>query len=189
MEVDNGTLTFGNFSQTAGSTDLNGGNLAFSSPAQILGGDVVGSGIINGSIVNSGGLLSPGHSAGMITINGNYTQDPDGMLLMEIAGLGSGQFDVLNVTGIAYLDGLLEISLLNGFSPTLGDTFDILNFGSYSGQFAMVQGLDLGCGKYFELDYSANGLRLTSVPEPSSLYLAVIGSLWLIRRKWRTVGQ
>jgi hypothetical protein len=102
---------------------------------------------------------------------------------MEIAGFGPGRVDVLNITGTAYLDGLLEISLLNGFSPTLGDTFDILNFGSYGGQFAMVQGLDLGSGKYFELDYLANGLRLTSVPEPSSLYLAAIGSLWLIRRR------
>ena len=106
------------------------GSLAFSSPAQILGGQLIGSGTISGSIVNSGGLLSPGHSAGSIIINGNYTEGTAGGLLIELGGLGIGQFDYLDVNGTASLDGTLEIAFLNGFHPAIGDTFHIMDFNS-----------------------------------------------------------
>ena len=48
---------------------------------------------------------------------------------MEIGGTNSGEFDQLLITGTANLNGDLNISLLDGYTPTLGDTFDILTFG------------------------------------------------------------
>ena len=40
---------------------------------------------------------------------------------MEIGGTNSGEFDQLLITGTANLNGDLNISLLDGYTPTLGD--------------------------------------------------------------------
>jgi hypothetical protein len=184
VEVDSGTLAFGNFSQTAGLTHLKSGDLAFSSPANILGGDVIGSGTIYGSIVNSGGLLSPEFPSEPLTIYGNYTQGADATLLIELAGLGNGQFDLLNVNGIASLDGTLEIEFLNGFHPAIGDTFQIMDFYSKTGDFASIQVLGAP-GYQFATQYSGSNLDLVTeaVPEPASALLLVIGAALLRRKK------
>ena len=190
VEVDSGTLQFGNFTQTTGATDLKGGSLAFSSAAQILGGKVVGSGAINGSIVNSGGLLSPGHSAGSITINGDYTQGSAGALLIELAGLGSGQFDYLDVNGTAALDGTLEIAFLNGFHPMIGDTFHVMDYYSRTGEFDMIQVLGAS-GYQFLPEYSSSGLTLLTqaVPEPSAIILLLTGLFGVLAYAWRRRTQ
>ncbi len=181
VEVDSGTLSFGNFTQTAGITDLKGGSLAFSSPAQILGGQLLGSGTIGGSIVNIGGLLSPGHSAGSITINGNYTEGAAGALLIELAGLTSGQFDYLDVNGTASLGGTLDIAFLNGFHPAVGDTFHIMDFNSRTGDFDSIQVLGAS-GYQFLPEYTSGGLTLLTqaVPEPSTIVMAVVGLVCLL---------
>ena len=189
VEVTSGTLAFnGGFTQTAGLTSLNGGIIRSTSPLNILGGSVEGTGKIEADILNEAGLLSPGFSPGTLTIDGDYTQGPDGRLLMEIAGWQPGQYDVLNITGTAYLDGLLEISLLDGFMPQVGDTFDILKFVSYTGGFSSVTGLNFGGGRYFELNYFQDGIRLDTeeIPAPGALILASIGlsfSGWLLRTR------
>ena len=62
---------------------------------------------------------------------GNYT------LTVELAGLASGsQYDALNVSGSATLGGALNVSFLGGFTPALGDSFDILTTASRIGTFA-----------------------------------------------------
>ena len=43
-------------------------------------------GTFNGNLLNQGGALSPGHSAGLTTIVGNYTQQAAGNLDIEIGG-------------------------------------------------------------------------------------------------------
>ena len=157
VEVDAGTLSFASsFIQTAGSTNLNGGSLTFSGSAQILGGEILGSGTINGSIVNSGGLLSPGHSPGSLILNGNYTEGAAGALLIELGGLGSGQFDYLDVDGTDSLGGTLEIAFLGGYHPALGDTFHFMDFNSRSGQFATIEVLG-SPGYQFNTVYTSNG--------------------------------
>jgi hypothetical protein len=187
VEVTSGTLAFnGPFTQTAGLTSLNGGSITSTSSFNILGGSVTGTGEIVGDILNQGGILTPGFSPGTLTIDGDYTQGPDGRLLMEIAGFGAGEFDVLNITGTAYLDGLLEITLLNGFLPTTDYTFDFLNCGSCVGTFDQVIGWDLGSGNYFALNYLASGPRLDfhsgpqAIPAPSAHLLATLGCVSLL---------
>ena len=51
---------------------------------------------------------------------------PDGMTLK---GSGVTGFDQLNITGAATLAGTLNVSLLGGFTPEVGDAFDIITFG------------------------------------------------------------
>jgi T5SS/PEP-CTERM-associated repeat protein len=91
----------------------------------------------DGNLLNQGGKLAPGHSAGTTTINGNYTQTA-GALDIELGGTHAGQSDQLNVTGTATLAGALNITFINGFIPQAGDTFNILDWGARSGTFVSV---------------------------------------------------
>ncbi|MBA3482512.1 MAG: hypothetical protein H0T51_11915 [Pirellulales bacterium] len=93
-------------------------------------------GTFNGSLTNSGGTLAPGHSAGSTTINGNYTQVSEGVLEIEIAGpLAGSEFDFVNVTSTAQVNGELDLTLTGGFVPTPSQTFAILISGGLSGAF------------------------------------------------------
>jgi len=54
------------------------------------------------------------------------------------------------------LDGILDISLINGFTPALGETFEFLDFtGSLTGKFATLNGTTIGNGLSFGIVYEA----------------------------------
>ena len=96
-----------------------------------LDGMIAGGGIIAGDLNNNSATVAPGSSPGILSIAGDYTQGSSGTLLIEIAGTAlepDPQYDVLAVSGTAPLDGFLEIDLLN-FTPTDGDTFDVVTAG------------------------------------------------------------
>ena len=84
-------------------------------------------------------------------------------LAVEIGGLpASGQFGRLVTTGAAALDGTLDVRLVNGFSPTAGDAFEVLRFGSRQGQFATINGLELGNNNRLRANYSNTDVTLVS---------------------------
>lgn len=88
-------------------------------------GTFSGNGLVVANVVNHG-IVSPGASAGWLTIDGDYHQD-DGTLAIEIGGTGAGRrFDWLDVTGNAMLGGTLQVTLINGFSPAVGSSFRIV---------------------------------------------------------------
>ena len=66
----------------------------------------------------------------------------------------------LTVSGGATLDGTLNLALVNGFSPAIGNSFQVMTFGSRTGQFATINGTALGNGKQFSPAYSAANLTL-----------------------------
>jgi uncharacterized protein DUF11 len=124
------------FVQASGETDLT--NILLVSSVTINGGSLIGSGIIGGNLTNNSGFVSPGHSAGAISIVGDYTQSAQGMLIVENGGPRPDQYDHLRVTGTANLGGALDIRDINGYTPALADTFSPLGSGSLSGAFASV---------------------------------------------------
>jgi energy-converting hydrogenase Eha subunit E len=69
----------------------------------------------------------------MLTVVGNYTQAQYATLMIQIAGASAGQFSVLDVLGTANLSGRLDPVLLNGFIPTVGESFTFLNYGVVNG--------------------------------------------------------
>jgi MYXO-CTERM domain-containing protein len=88
------------------------------------------------------------------------------------------------------LASTLNVKLLNGFAPTVGETFNFLDYGTVSGNFASIVGLDPG---YMYTDSFANGIgTLTvtaAVPETSTLLTATlmlgVGGLLLHRQRRR----
>jgi hypothetical protein len=132
--------TAGAYTQTAGVTTLSGGTLAANGLVDIQGGVLSGSGTMNASVRNNG-AVNPGGTgaAGLLSITGDYAQTANGVLNIEIGGANPGSdFDQLAVIGVASLDGTLYVSLLNGFAPDSGVTFQILTFASVGGMFATV---------------------------------------------------
>src|SRR4029450_2267956 len=88
-----------------------------------------------GNVTNRG-TVSPGDAPGTLTINGTYTQYV--ALMIQIAGMNTGDFSVLNVLGNANLSGFLDPVLLSGFVPTIGDSFIFLNYASLTGGFSHI---------------------------------------------------
>jgi hypothetical protein len=92
---------------------------------------LAGTGTIHGN-VTSRGTVSPGNPVGTLTVS-NYTQAQYAHLMIQIAGASDGQFGVLSVLGTASLSGHLDPVLLNGFVPTIGDSFIFLHAGDVNG--------------------------------------------------------
>jgi hypothetical protein len=86
-----------------------------------------------------------------------------GNLEIELAGENAGQFDVIHHSGTATLGGNLTVSLLNGFTPTAGDTFEIMTAAEgVAGKFATAT-LPALTGANWQLDYSTSALLLRAV--------------------------
>jgi T5SS/PEP-CTERM-associated repeat protein len=189
LTVNNGIVNNGSFHVVAGATATVGG----AGLANNASGELTGSGTIQGNVV-SAGLVSPGDSVGVLSINGDYSQS--GILAIEIGGLLAGsEYDVLNVSGTATLDGTLSISLLDGFNPFAGSYYDLFAADSISGSFSQLLFPELSGGLSWNLalltDFSGGTdyLRLSAVsavPVPPALWLfgsGLLGLAGIARRK------
>jgi len=157
------------YTQTGGVTVLNGGMLAVPTASSLaLQGGVLASestGTVQGSVNNSGGTVAPGGTgaAGQLTISGNYTQASAGTLNIDIGGDTSGtRFDQVNISGAAALGGTMNTSFLNGFVPNPGDSFPVLNYGSYSAGFDQLTNNTFGNHQSLEPVYSTTSLNLVT---------------------------
>ncbi|TAN47733.1 MAG: LEPR-XLL domain-containing protein, partial [Methylococcaceae bacterium] len=139
-----------------------GGHIDSGADITLAQGDILrGSGDIERGVINNEGTVAPGNSPGVQNL-ASYTQGADGTLVMELGGSGAGSYDQLNIAGAASLDGKLDLRLYGSYLPSVGDTFDILNYSSASGNFAKILGQDLG-----------NGLYLNPVKTETSFQLVV----------------
>jgi T5SS/PEP-CTERM-associated repeat protein len=188
------SVTVGNAVLIAGGStvDLSGGGLmsvgnvglATPDPGSMLigaGGGVRGAGTIIGLVVNNGGTLTPEFFPGALHITGTYTQGAGGTLHMQLGGASPGSgYDQLFVSGDMLLAGLVKVDLINGFLPTLGETFDVFSIGgSFSDPTATFSFPALPAGEHFTTAFSGGIFSLTVVPEPSSLALAAGAALGL----------
>jgi hypothetical protein len=81
------------------------------------------------------------------------------------------------------LAGTLDVTLTNGFVPSPGETFDIINAKSRSGSFSTLN-LPKGLAEPFLIDYTPTGVVLQYVPEPAATALLAVAALNLLRRRW-----
>jgi outer membrane autotransporter protein len=142
-----GTVTFGSVISGPGNLIQNGpGTTILSGRNTYSGGTIIDLGTLlvnnpqalgTGSVTVNGGVL--GADPQPINVLGNYTQNAGGTLQLNIAGRAVGQFDVLNVTGNAALNGTLRL-VNEGYQPQLGDSLRLINTGGVvTGRFAQFQ--------------------------------------------------
>ena len=122
---------------------------------------------IQGSVA-SAGRVAPGFSPEIMTIVGNYSQQPTGVLEMEVGGTTPGtQHDMLIVTGTASLSGRLEIPIINGYVPQVNDEAQLLLASNVIGEFdsrSFSPNLaSVNPNVAHELVTTANGVRLRFV--------------------------
>ena len=165
-----GTANFSGLTQTAGLTQVDGVLNLVNAPLALKGGVLDGSGTINGNVVNTNGIVSPGDSPGTLTINGNYTQGSTGTLNIEFT---NSLHDLLNVSGIATTGGILDVNYIDtsAFTGLVGSQFAFLDYGT----------LVPGTGANFGFTVTGhNGFTYTVVNDASNkmldLRVAMIGS-------------
>ena len=161
-------------------------------------GGTLSVGNFTGDLVNNGGTLAPGSSPGTTNITGNYSQSIDSVYAAELGGTAPGEFDVLDVAGVATLNGRLDVTLfdLGGgeFNPSLGDSFDILLAETISGEFDYYMLPTLDEGLRWDVSYLADEIDSTdivrlsveAVPIPPSVWLfgsGLLGLIGIARRK------
>ena len=90
------------------------------------GATLKGNGGVSSATVQSGGTIAPGHSPGCIsannmTINGTYAA--------QIGGTNAcTDYDQLQVSGTVDIsNSTLQLTLVDGFTPSVGQTFTIIN--------------------------------------------------------------
>lgn len=156
------------------------------SSAVFFGAFTGSGGFTGGGDVFCLGDLRPGNSPARVCYDGNMFLGHSARTVMELGGLIPGtQYDVIDVTGQMVLDGTFEIALLDGFSPSVGDKFDLFN-GNMTGQFAFVSLPSLGEGKAWDIsDLYTTGVVSVTVPEPSTSMLLAIAFVGGLACGWR----
>ncbi len=96
-------------------------------------GELRGHGTIVGNVTNDGTIF-PGGSIGTLTIQGNYTQNADGTLAIEVTPTA---YDTLKVSGTAAIAGRLLVQVDPGASYVAGDQYQVLQAaGGVTGAFS-----------------------------------------------------
>lgn len=94
----------------------------------------------NGSFVASFtnlGTISPGASAGALTVTGDVTFATSSVFVAELGGAGPADFDRLHVQGNLSLNGALQLALINGHTLGNGQLYPFITVsGTRTGQFA-----------------------------------------------------
>ncbi len=154
----------GGLDQQAGSLSLLGGGLyvkggyTIESQAILTGGGSVTANLVNAGTIIVGGLDSIGSinifSDSSAGIAGNYTQTSTGVLNIEIAG--SSSYDGFSAAGNAALGGTLNVTLLNGFTPSVGDNYFVMH-GVSTSQFAAINAPTENSG-HFQAVYNQFGM-------------------------------
>jgi hypothetical protein len=140
-------------SGTTAALNLSGGTLRTTTLSKGSGGSFSFTGgklsadTVNFSLVNNGGTLAPGDSIGSTETNsaapdigqthvvGDLTLN-SGTLQIELSSLAA--FDQLLVDNLATLGGSLAVSTLGGFTPTNGNSWQIITAGSITGSFSSI---------------------------------------------------
>jgi len=161
-------------------------------------GQIHGSGGISGDVVNDG-VIGPGDTfnpysnvatpaIGLLDVIGNYSQVGGSTLQIDLDASAAGApCDLLQATGLAQLDGLLELRLFGNYTPVAGDRFTVLTAaGGVDEEFADVTCTALdGTDLFADVVYSGTAVAVHILPEPASICLLLLGAGALFPRRMR----
>jgi len=138
-----------------------------SAPAgyRVDGGILKGNGIVQG-ILRNAATISPGSSPGTLTISGTLTNN--GLLPIELA---VGTNDLISVSNHFRFGGTIAVTYPADAWPADGTAWEILKFGSSSGNFQGIEGLDLGGGHILHPIFSPTNLVLVLSNQAPTKYV------------------
>ena len=172
IRVESGTLLLSIGSSGGNSTDtglyrvFEGASLRFGGPGGATrtfttDASIEGTGTVElGGTIRFSGTIRPGASPGTLAVTGDLPAlQSDGVLDIEMGGAIAGtDFDQLVVSGAATLGGVLRVTLTDGFTPSLGDRFQIL--AAAGGATGAFDQLDLPAGVEAFVEASETGAEL-----------------------------
>jgi Tol biopolymer transport system component len=141
-----GNATF--YDDVVQNKDLVVSQVGLTTSVAVFFGDFTGSrGSTGGGDIFFEGDLQPGNSPASVTFENNVSLGNSSTTEIEIAGLLAGaDYDQIDVQGNLALDGDLNVTLLSGFTPAIGDSFDILDWDNLSGVFDTINLPSLSSG-------------------------------------------
>lgn len=152
------------------------------------GGKLSGKGELASEVLNES-IIAPGDSPGTLVIDGDLEQTATGTLKLELAGVNPSEHDLLSVTGTFTLGGQIDLTLLNGFAPQLGDTFELIEASDIVDNGYVVTSAPLGDGLTFQTSIEPRGAQevvvASVVPEPGSLAILLAAVPLFARRSSR----
>lgn len=156
-----------------------------------------GANLVTDSLSDSGTLVVAGaltNQTGLTSITGDYTQHDDATVQMNI--LGESDYAVLDISGTAFFQGVLEVYFDGIYLPELGSTFDLIrvNVGDIMEpeqifEFAEVHVFHLAPGyKTATSSFLSEGeqifqLEVTAIPEPNTNTFFLVAALALLLRR------
>jgi len=156
-----------NLNMTGGNTyfaNLAQGTYNFAGDGSISGGDPfynwgllrksagTNTSVISTAFNNNGGAIEV--DSGQISLNGQSYAQGGGSFIVTLGGVNPGQFGQL-LCGGATLGGPLSVKLASGYTPAVGNQFQILSSGGLSGTFT-----SLNVPKGISVNYSNNSVFL-----------------------------
>ncbi|MCC6950966.1 MAG: hypothetical protein IT433_05915 [Phycisphaerales bacterium] len=157
----------GTFLLNANPVNLDSAYLSDHGGGQVItngaGHEIAGRGRFHCTVVNQG-ILAPGDgpaSVGSLQPRRDLTCTATSEVRIDVMGPGNAaaNFDTISSNSPITIDGTLY-ARASGYTPGLGETFDIITGSSRSGTFAVTD------TKGFRVDYLPNGVRLTAICEP-----------------------
>ncbi len=204
LKYGDGTVVLSGNNSYVGNTTVFGGKLVVSNDAGSATGSgnvtvnagaiLAGTGTIAGRVTMNG-ILAPGESPGILTVNNQVTFQAGSAFNVDVMGLVAGSgYDQLLTTGPVSLAGSLTADF-GSFIPTGHDMLFVLNntgLGTTTGTFQYADNAKIGTfnGYDWYITYDANNaivpslnggndVAIYSVPEPSTIALLSIGALSL----------
>ncbi len=115
--------------------------------------------------------VGKGSSFTVDLFSGGFEQTSTGAISVEIGGFSDAERGAVLLGNVAAgtlavaLDGTLNITLVDGFVPGVGAVIEAVYYspGSRSGEFATINGLDIGNGTAFQPTYTDTALLLEVV--------------------------
>ncbi|MCP4709634.1 MAG: hypothetical protein GY869_13490 [Planctomycetes bacterium] len=149
----------------------------------VLDGVLGGGGIIQGDVLNEGGTVKPGigSSKQTLEVHGDYSQSLGGAMEFEIGGAQEGSDYgrlMIGIEGAAELDGMLKVSLVNGFVPAGVDEFLIVEApGGISGRFANAESIYIFYDGTFDVEYTGTEVWLKNFRSSPACLTRVRGDM------------
>ncbi|MFA7236650.1 MAG: PEP-CTERM sorting domain-containing protein [Phycisphaeraceae bacterium] len=177
--VSAGTLLVNNTSGSATGTGA----------VSVAGGATLGGGgFISGSVTFAdNAILAPGNSPGTLTVGG-MTLANASVLNFQLDAtnhtVGGGANDLVQVNGDLTLDGILNISVLNGASLSDG-VYRLFNYTGNLTNNTLAQGTGFTAGYSVQVDTGSKQVNLVVIPEPATLGLLAVGGMMVFAPRRR----